>query len=66
MMREVVRTRRMPPWHADPHIGTFSNDMSLTQQEEQTLIHWIEAGSPAAMGQIPYPKPDTRHNLGLW
>ena len=20
MMREVIRTKRMPPWHADPHI----------------------------------------------
>ena len=53
MMREVVRTRRMPPWHADPHIGTFRNDMSLSIQEEQTLIHWIEAGAPRGEGVDP-------------
>ena len=23
MIREVVRTKRMPPWHADPHVGVF-------------------------------------------
>ena len=23
MIREVVRTQRMPPWHADPHYGVF-------------------------------------------
>ena len=24
MIREVVRTQRMPPWHADPHYGMFA------------------------------------------
>src|SRR5262249_20695746 len=28
-IQEVVRERRMPPWHADPKHGTFSNDRSL-------------------------------------
>ena len=60
MMREVVRTRRMPPWHADPHIGTFSNDMSLTLQEEQTLVHWIEAGSPRGDGPDPLSENPTQ------
>ena len=50
MMREVVRTNRMPPWQADPHYGTFANDMSLTLKEKQTLVHWIEAGSPRGDG----------------
>ena len=60
MMREVVRTRRMPPWHADPHIGTFSNDMSLTSEEEQTLVHWIEAGSPRGDGPDPLSENPTQ------
>ena len=60
MMREVVRTRRMPPWHADPHIGTFGNDMSLTLQEEQTLVHWIEAGSPRGDGPDPLSENPTQ------
>ena len=60
MMREVVRTRRMPPWHADPHIGTFSNDMSLTSEEEQTLIYWIEAGSPRGDGPDPLSENPTQ------
>ena len=64
MMREVVRTRRMPPWHADPHIGTFSNDMSLTSEEEQTLVHWIEAGSPRGDG--PDPLSENRTQATTW
>ncbi|MCZ6659626.1 MAG: redoxin domain-containing protein [Gammaproteobacteria bacterium] len=50
MMREVLRTKRMPPWHADPHIGTFKDDRSLSNEELQTLVHWIEAGAPRGEG----------------
>lgn len=46
MIREVLRTERMPPWHADPHYGEFSNDRSLTAEQRKTLVHWIEAGAP--------------------
>ena len=51
MMREVLRTRRMPPWHADPHIGEWKNDRSISNQEKQTLVRWIEAGSPRGEGE---------------
>ena len=53
MIREVVRTKRMPPWHADPHIGPWKNDISLTPEETQQLIHWIEAGAPRGSGIDP-------------
>ena len=53
MMREVVRTKRMPPWHADPIIGQFSNDRSLNNEEIKTLVHWIEAGAPRGEGTDP-------------
>ncbi len=53
MIREVVRTERMPPWHADPHYNVFSNDRSLSKDEVKTLVHWIEAGSPRGQGSDP-------------
>ncbi len=46
MIREVIRTDRMPPWNADPGIGEFHGDRSLTSDEIKTLVHWIEAGAP--------------------
>lgn len=52
MMREVIRTDRMPPWNADPHIGTWKDDKSLTSDEIKTLIHWIEAGAPRGDGDV--------------
>lgn len=53
MIREVVRTERMPPWHADPHYTAFSNDRSLSKDEVKTLVHWIEAGAPRGNGGDP-------------
>jgi len=45
-IREVVRSRKMPPWFADSAYGHFSNDRSLTQQEIDTLAAWADAGAP--------------------
>ena len=53
MIREVVRTKRMPPWHADPHTGVWDGDRSLTVEEKQTLVHWIESGAPRGKGADP-------------
>jgi len=50
MMREVLMNRRMPPWHPDPAIGSFSNDRSLSREQIRTLVHWIDAGAPRGEG----------------
>jgi hypothetical protein len=44
-IREAVRTRRMPPWFADPCCGKFSNDRSLTAAERDTLARWADTGA---------------------
>jgi hypothetical protein len=36
----------MPPWFADPHVGKFANDPSLSQKEIDTLVAWVDAGAP--------------------
>ncbi|NND69329.1 MAG: redoxin family protein, partial [Halioglobus sp.] len=53
MIREVLRTDRMPPWNADPNVGTFLRDYSLGADEIKTLVHWIEAGAPRGDGPDP-------------
>ena len=53
MIREVVRTQRMPPWHADPHYGSFVGDRSMTNEDAKDLVHWIEAGAPRGIGADP-------------
>lgn len=45
-IREVVREQRMPPWHADPKYGHFSNDARLSDSEKQLIEQWVKAGAP--------------------
>src|SRR5580693_1672802 len=44
-IKEQVLSRKMPPWDADPHIGHFANDRSLSQQEIDTLAAWVTTGA---------------------
>jgi hypothetical protein len=47
-IRQRVITRNMPPWHLDKTVGIqqFANDRSLTDQEIETIVRWVDAGSP--------------------
>ena len=42
-IREVLQDKRMPPWHADPRYGTFSNDRRLPKEELETLLGWLDS-----------------------
>jgi len=44
-IREQVRSRRMPPWPADPCCGHFANDRSLRPSEIETLAKWADTGA---------------------
>lgn len=44
MIREVILTKRMPPWPADPAIGKFKFSNHLHPQEQRKLLKWIEQG----------------------
>ena len=48
----------MPPWSADPAIGTFSNDPSLSADEITTITQWVAAGAPRGDSPAP-PAPRT-------
>ena len=43
---EVVNDNRMPPWHANPEYGHFSNDRRMSDDEKQLLARWVSAGTP--------------------
>jgi len=46
-IREAIRTKKMPPWSADPAHGKFANDPTLTEAEIQTVTAWADAKAPA-------------------
>jgi hypothetical protein len=46
-IRRAVIEKKMPPWFADPRIGHFANDPSLTPAQVQTISRWALAQAPA-------------------
>jgi len=56
MIREVIRTNRMPPYLADPTVGAFTHDDRLSAEQIKTLVHWVEAGAPRGAGEDPLKK----------
>lgn len=56
-IREVVVENIMPPWSANPKVGHFKNDRSLSKIEYDLLIRWIDEGCHAGdLQQLP-PMP---------
>ena len=44
-IREAVLQRKMPPWHADPNIGHFSNDARLSDRDIAVVDSWAKSGA---------------------
>src|SRR5262249_2245879 len=69
-IEQAVATRKMPPWvfdreSADPELGKFSNDPSLSAREIETVVAWAKAGAPEGVRltriehrEPPNPTPD--------
>ena len=55
MIREAIRTDRMPPFDADSHYRAFANNENLTEKEVKTLVSWIDAGAPSDLGEAADP-----------
>jgi len=59
-IKERVAARQMPPWHIDRSVGVqkFKNDMSLTDQQVNTIVAWVDGGAPQGdLKDLPAPKP---------
>jgi peroxiredoxin len=63
MIAEVVGSGRMPPWHANPEFGSFSNEARLSASEKETIAAWVAAG--AAEGD-PKDLPEPAHYVEGW
>ena len=57
MIEEVVLSRRMPPYDANPDFGRFANAHRLSREETQALLRWIAAGAPRGDGADPLTEP---------
>jgi hypothetical protein len=58
-IRQRVITRQMPPWHIDKAVGVqkFKNDISLTDDQIDTIVRWVDAGAPLGdLKDMPAPR----------
>lgn len=51
MIKEVLLSKRMPPWKADPTIGEFKHDFSLADSNARKIIRWIDQGMKPGNGK---------------
>ena len=47
-IKQRVATHQMPPWHLDKTVGIqhFINDRSLNDDQLETIVRWVDQGSP--------------------
>ena len=67
-IKQVLLSKRMPPWKADPHIGAFENNFSLADSSAYTLYRWIETGMERGAGSDPLaelPQKTEKWPLGV-
>lgn len=51
MIREAVRTGRMPPVTTTRRDGPFAHVVDITDDEARTLVHWAEGGAARGEGE---------------
>ncbi|HEX4612809.1 MAG TPA: redoxin domain-containing protein, partial [Urbifossiella sp.] len=54
---EVVGAGTMPPWHAAPGIGRFSNDRRLSADQKRVIADWVRLGCPEGGPTAPVNDP---------
>lgn len=66
-VRQRVLRREMPPWYIDRHVGirTFKDDPSLTDEEIDTIVRWVDGGAPKGNPADLPPMPDFAA-VSLW
>ncbi|HXI93005.1 MAG TPA: thiol-disulfide isomerase [Blastocatellia bacterium] len=64
-IKEKVVSRQMPPWHADPHVGRWSNDPRLTQAQVDTISAWVDGGAAEGNPKDLPPAPQFVEGWGI-
>ena len=57
-IKDRVVSLEMPPWHIDRAVGIqkFKNDRSLSQEQIDTIVAWVDGGAPLGdMADMPAP-----------
>jgi hypothetical protein len=58
-IKDAVLMRRMPPWGAVKGFGRFRNDVSLSQEQIETITRWVDGGIRRGNNPRQLPDPPT-------
>ena len=50
-IRDMVTQKKMPPGVVERHYGLFGDDGSISQNEIDILVRWIDAGAPEGVAR---------------
>jgi hypothetical protein len=69
-IKDMIVTRQMPPWPADPAKSVkFRNDARLSQKDIDTIVDWVKGGTPkgddADLAAMPKSADGWMHPQGL-
>ena len=66
-IRSKVAERSMPPWHIDRSVGIqdFKNDRGLTDKEIETIVQWVDNGTPFG-DEADMPEPMEFPDPNAW
>ncbi len=64
MIAEVINENRMPPWHADPKHGRFTNARVMTDAEKKLVYRWVADGAP--LGDVSKMPPPRKFPVAGW
>ena len=60
MILETVENGRMPPWHADPTVGSFANSRGLSDKDKKLIRTWVDEGAQLGdPNEMPEPNKYT-------
>ena len=68
MIKQVLLSKRMPPWKADPEVGEFQNSFAIEDSNVRKIISWIDNGLEYGKGldiltQIPPLQGDWKEGI---
>src|SRR5262245_48129562 len=63
VIAQMVTSKKMPPWFADPKYGHFANDPSLTAPQIEIISNWAADGAPAG---DPHDAPPAKQWAEGW
>jgi hypothetical protein len=50
MIKQVLLSKRMPPWNARSEVTYFKNSLALEDHNRRKIIRWIDSGLERGTG----------------